>query len=80
MTDPLAISPIEVLFAISTCLAVVATIVLFRRFRNTRVGLGTALLGLALAWLVPVVGPVVVIATAVLDARKNAVGTPGHTV
>ena len=73
MTDPLAISPIEVLFGISTCLAVVATIVLYRRSRTTRVGL-------ALAWLVPVVGPVVVIATAVLDARKNAVGTPGHTV
>ena len=76
MTDPLAITPIEVLFGVSTCLAVVATIVLYRRFRNTRVGIGPALLGLALAWLVPVVGPVVVIATAARSTRLSGAAAP----
>ena len=75
MNDPLAVTPIEVVFGISIYLSIVATIALYRSFRNTRVGIVPALLGLALTWLVPVVGPLIVLATVFLDARKGGVRT-----
>lgn len=71
MEDPLKFSLVEGVLGISIVLAFVATVLLYWRFRRSELGIFHALVGLVLAWFVPVVGPGIVIGAAILEYKQQ---------
>lgn len=60
MDNPLRFTPLEATFVLSFILAIFATVLLLRNLKSST-GISYVLVGLVLAWIVPVVGPAIVI-------------------